>query len=88
MIIKKFDFLEVRRSGKLCVNFHSVAMKDKSYSIRLLAKFEFPARALNKTRFNYPLFASVKEKNVLRIMNQKIKVWVVTILIFYCIASF
>ena len=30
MVIKKFDFVEVRLSGKLCVNFHSVTVKDKS----------------------------------------------------------
>ena len=52
MIMKKFDVLEVRLCGKLCVNFHYVAVKDKSYSTRLLAKFEFPARASNKCRLN------------------------------------
>ena len=50
MIMKDVDFLEVRLSGKLCVNFHSVVVKDKSKTIRRLARFEFPARASNKTR--------------------------------------
>ena len=39
---KKFDFLEVRLSGKLCVNFHSVAGKDKSCTIRLWPNLNFP----------------------------------------------
>ena len=52
MIMKKFDILEVRLSGKLYVNFHSVTVKDKSCTIRLLAKFALPARASNKTRLN------------------------------------
>ena len=43
MIMKKI-FLGICLCGKLCVNFHSVAVKDTSCTIRLLAKFEFPAR--------------------------------------------
>ena len=31
-------------------NFYSVAVNDKSCAIRLLAKFEFPTQASNKTR--------------------------------------
>ena len=38
------------------VNFHSVAVKDISCTIRLLAKFEFPNRASNKIRLNCQLF--------------------------------
>ena len=45
MIMKKGHVLEVCLCDKLCVNFHSVALKDTSCMIRLLAKFEFPARA-------------------------------------------
>ena len=39
------------------MDFHSVAVKDNSCTIRLLAKFEFPARASNKTRFYFYIFA-------------------------------
>ena len=46
-------FLEVGLCGKLNVNFHSVVMKDTTCTVRLLAKFEFPVRASNKTRLNY-----------------------------------
>ena len=53
MIFKKFDFLENHPCGRLCVNFRSVPVKDKPCSIRLLAKFEFPARTSNKTCFNH-----------------------------------
>ena len=53
MIRKKFGFLEVRLCGKLCVDFYSVAMKDTLRTIRLLAKFELPTRASNKTRLTY-----------------------------------
>ena len=52
MIMKRFDFLEVRLSAKLFVNFHSVAVKDKSCTIRHVAAFEFPAQTSNKTRLN------------------------------------
>ena len=41
MIIEKFDFLEVCLSGKFCVNFHSVALKGKSYTIRLCRNLNF-----------------------------------------------
>ena len=47
-----FDVLEVRLCGKLCVNFHSVAVKDTSCTIRSLTKFELPARASNTIRLN------------------------------------
>ena len=51
MIMKKIDFSEVHQCVKLRVNFHPVAVRDDtSCTIRLLAKFEFPARASNKTR--------------------------------------
>ena len=36
----------------VCVNFHSVVVKDKSCTFRLLAKFDIPAGALNKTCLN------------------------------------
>ena len=64
---KSFIFLEARRTGKLCVNFHSVAVKDKSYSIRLLAKFEFPAQASNEIRFN-----SLNRSNRAKVMEVQI----------------
>ena len=44
-----FDFLEVHLSDKLCVKFHNVAVKNKSCTVRLLAKFEIPAQPSNKT---------------------------------------
>ena len=47
MMMNKFALLEVRLCGKLCV-----AVKDTSCTIRLLAKFEYPARASDKTRLN------------------------------------
>ena len=50
MMKKNFDFLEVRLCGQLFVNFYSIAVKDTSCAIRLLTKFELPARASNKTR--------------------------------------
>ena len=53
MIRKKLDFSEVCLCGKLCVKLHSVAVKDMSCTIRLLAKFELSARASNKTRLKY-----------------------------------
>ena len=43
MTRKKFDFL------KLYVNFHCVAVKDTSCTIRLLAKSQLPPRASNDT---------------------------------------
>ena len=49
-MMKKFDFLEVRLYGKLCVNVHFVVMKNTSCTIRLLAKLAFLARASNQTR--------------------------------------
>ena len=49
MIMKKVCFLEVRLCHKLYMNFHSVAMECKWSNVRLLAKFEFPAQASNKT---------------------------------------
>ena len=48
MVRKKFDFREVCLCGKLCVNFHSVAVKDTSFTIRLLTKFELLVHASNK----------------------------------------
>ena len=51
MMVKKV-ILGIRLCGKLCVNFHSVAVTDTSYTIRLLAKFEFPVRTSNKTCVN------------------------------------
>ena len=45
---KKFDFLKVCLCGKLCVNFHSVAMIDTLCIIRFLSKFNLPARASYK----------------------------------------
>ena len=48
MIRKKFDFLEVRLCGKLCVNFYSVAMKNTLCTIRLLAKFDLPTTVCQK----------------------------------------
>ena len=59
MIIKKVLFLEVRLNDKYRVNFHSVAMKDKPCTVRLLAKFEFPAPATNKTGLNKLLLGQV-----------------------------
>ena len=44
MVKEKFGFSEVHLGGKLCVNFHSVG---------LLAKFEFQAVSLDKTRLNH-----------------------------------
>ena len=52
MMKKSVIFLEVPLCGKLCVNFHSVVVKDKLYSIRLLARFICPAQALKKTCLN------------------------------------
>ena len=43
MIGKNLDFSEIRLCGTLCVNIHSVVVKDTSRTIRLLAKFEPPA---------------------------------------------
>ena len=48
MIPKKFDFSHVRLRSNLRVDFHSVAVKDTSCTVRLLGKFELPARASNK----------------------------------------
>ena len=53
MFRKIFDFSEFCFFGKLCVNFHCVARieaEDTPCTIRLLAKFELPTRAANKTR--------------------------------------
>ena len=52
MIKKKFDFSEVGLCDKFTVGFYSVATKDTSCSIRIVPKFEPPARASNKTRLN------------------------------------
>ena len=41
-----------RKFGKLCMNFHSIPVKDTSSSIRLLAKVDLPARASNETRLH------------------------------------
>ena len=49
MIRKKLDFSKFRLSGKLCVNFHSVAVKGMLRTIRLLAKLGLPVRVSNKT---------------------------------------
>ena len=35
------------------MSFHSVAVKDTSCTIRVLVKFEFSARASNKSRLMY-----------------------------------
>ena len=48
MITTKLDLLEVHLNGKLCLNLYSVAAQDTSCTIRLLAKFEFPAQVLIK----------------------------------------
>ena len=42
---KRYDCSEVRLCGKMFANFHSVAVKHTLCTIRLLAKFELPARA-------------------------------------------
>ena len=39
------------------MNFYSVAVKDKWYSIRVLDKFEFPSRASNKTHLESQHFS-------------------------------
>ena len=38
--IDKGDFLYIRLCGKLCTNFHSVAVKEASLTAKLLAKFK------------------------------------------------
>ena len=48
MIGQKLDFSDVRLCGKLCENFHSVAVWDTSCATRSLAKSELPAVASDK----------------------------------------
>ena len=52
MISKKFDLVKVRLCGKLLVKFYCATVKHTSYIIRLLAKFQLPARTSNKPRLD------------------------------------
>ena len=46
------DFLTIRMSSRLYVNFYAVTCTFRLH-IGLLAKFDFPVRMTNKNLFNY-----------------------------------
>ena len=46
---KIISFANFARIASICAGFHLGTLHDYFFSLRLLAKFEFPARILNKT---------------------------------------
>ena len=46
------SFVNFARIASICVGFHLGTLHGDFFSLRLLAKFEFPARISNKTCLN------------------------------------
>ena len=52
------SFVNFARTASICVGFHLGTLHDYLFSLRLLAKFELPARISNKTCLNHVLNTS------------------------------